>query len=529
MKILHAMLLLIILSISSSLFAVVKETNYFTIPLPQTITLSHNKPFELNNKVLIVVANKNKKMIKNAQFLSDYLNLATGLKLKITSNQKSKNVIILKKDTSLLNIEAYTISINDSSIIITGKTEIGVFYGIQTLRKSISGNNRTDSIVFPSVEINDSPRFAYRGMMLDVSRHFFSVSFIKKYIDILALHNINNFHWHLTDDQGWRIEIKKYPMLTKVGSIRSETVVGRNTGVYDNIPYGGYYTQKEIKEIVYYAGERFINVVPEIDMPGHMLAALASYPELGCIGLNYNVATKWGVFDDVLCVGNEKTYRFVENVLREIISLFPSKYIHIGGDECIKVKWEKCPKCQLHIVKESIKSDSIHTNEIKLQSYFIARVEKFLNRKNRQIIGWDEILEGGLAPNATVMSWRGTEGGIFAAKQKHNVIMSPNSHLYFNYYQSPTSVEEVYNYNPIPLELTAVEQKYIIGVQANLWTEYITTEKQAEYMTLPRLAALCEVQWSSPDKKNYADFLFRIKALKGFYSKYSYNFATFIF
>ncbi|MFZ4725856.1 MAG: beta-N-acetylhexosaminidase [Paludibacter sp.] len=522
-------ILAILLSISSSLFAVVKEANYFTIPLAQKITLSHNKPFELNSEILIIVENKNKKMIKNAQFLSDYLNLATGLKLKITSNQKSKYAIILKKDTSLLNIEAYTISINDSNIMITGKTEIGVFYGIQTLRKSISGNNPTDSIFFPSVEINDSPRFVYRGMLLDVSRHFFSVSFIKKYIDILALHNINNFHLHLTDDQGWRIEIKKYPMLTKVGSIRSETVIGRNTGVYDSIPYGGYYTQKEIKEIVRYAAERYINVVPEIDMPGHMLAALASYPELGCSGLQYNVATKWGVFDDVLCVGNEKTYRFVENVLSEVISLFPSKYIHIGGDECMKVKWEKCPKCQLRIVKEGFKSDSIHRAETKLQSYFIARMEKFLNRKGRQIIGWDEILEGGLTPNATVMSWRGTEGGVLAAKQKHNVIMSPNSHLYFNYYQSPTSVEEIYNYNPIPLELAADEQKYIIGVQANLWTEYITTEQQAEYMTLPRLAALCEVQWTAPEKKNYADFLLRIKALKNIYSMYSYNYATFIF
>lgn len=503
--------------------------DYKTVPLPLKIVLNEGKPFILDNNVKLFVKTKSIAQKRNAHFLSSYILENTGLKLNITKLENQTKIIVLGTDTTIKNNEGYCILITENKISITGKTEAGVFYGIQTLQKSIDINENITQLQLPPVVIIDSPRFAYRGMMLDVSRHFFSVNFIKKYIDILALHNINNFHWHLTDDQGWRIEIKKYPMLTKVGSIRSETVVGRNTGVYDSIPYGGYYTQKEIKEIVRYAGERFINVVPEIDMPGHMLAALASYPELGCSGLNYNVATKWGVFDDVLCVGNEKTYRFVENVFREIISLFPSKYIHIGGDECMKVKWEKCPKCQLRIVKEGIKCDSIHTNEAKLQSYFIARVEKFLNRKSRQIIGWDEILEGGLAPNATVMSWRGTEGGITAAKQKHNVIMSPNSHLYFNYYQSPTSVEEVYNYNPLPLELTAVEQKYIIGVQANLWTEYITTEKQAEYMTLPRLAALCEVQWSSPDKKNYVDFLFRIKALKGLYSKYSYNFATFIF
>jgi len=420
--------------------------------------------------------------------------------------------------------------------LITGKTEAGVFYGIQTLCKSIPD---TRGIVqLAPVQITDAPRFKYRGMHLDVARHFFSVDFVKKYIDMLALHHVNTFHWHLTEDQGWRIEIKKYPFLTKIGSKRAQTVVGhRKSGKYDSIPYSGFYTQKQIKEVVRYANERYITIVPEIDMPGHMLAALTAYPELGCTGGPYKVAETWGIFDDVLCPGNEKTFEFVENVLSEVIRLFPSKYIHIGGDECLKTKWKVCPKCQERIKSEGLNTDSLHLQEHKLQSYFITRVEKFVNSKGRQIIGWDEILEGGLAPNATVMSWRGIKGGIQAAKSNHKVIMTPNSHLYFDHYQAKdksneplaiggySSVEIVYNYEPIPAELNETEAKYVIGSQANLWTEYIATEQQAEYMLLPRLAALSEVQWTKAEQKNYADFLARLPNLTETYEKRGYNFA----
>jgi hexosaminidase len=515
--------------------------DYRTIPLAQQIEMQDGFTFTINNNVKISIANKSKAQKRNAEYLQAFLQESKGISLKIVSSKKETGIIKLGLDTSIGNAEGYRIKIEKYKISITGKTEAGVFYGIQTLCKSIASDTTKNGIQLPPVEINDAPRFAYRGMHLDVARHFFSVDFVKRYIDILALHHVNTFHWHLTEDQGWRIEIKKYPELTKIGSQRAQTVVGRyNSGIYDSIPYGGFYTQKQIKEIVKYAADRYITTIPEIDMPGHMLAALTTFPHLGCTGGPYKVAETWGIFDDVLCPGKESTFTFVENVLSEVINLFPTKYIHIGGDECLKNKWTTCPKCQERIISEGLNTDSLHSPEYKLQSYFITRVEKFLNSKGRQIIGWDEILEGGLAPNATVMSWRGIVGGIQAAKSGHKVIMSPNSHLYFDHYQfqSPTEpyaiccfspVEKVYNYEPIPAELNETEAKYVIGTQANLWTEYIASEKHAEYMLLPRLAALSEVQWTAPAQKNYSDFLIRLPFLADIYQKRGYNFAKHVF
>ncbi|MFY9515878.1 MAG: family 20 glycosylhydrolase, partial [Dysgonamonadaceae bacterium] len=434
----------------------------------------------------------------------------------------------------------YRIEVAENTITITGSSEAGVFYGIQTLRKA-TPVGKNISVTYPQVIINDQPRFGYRGMMLDVARHFQPVDFVKKFIDMLTLHNINRFHWHLTDDQGWRIEIKKFPKLTEIGAFRKETVIGKNTGKYDGTPHGGFYTQDEIRDIVKYAEERYITIIPEVDLPGHMLAALAAYPELGCTGGPYEVAKEWGVFEDVLCPGKDSTFIFLEGVLTEVMELFPSPYIHIGGDECPKVRWEKCPDCQRRIKELGLKGDNKHTAEHYLQSYVTARIEKFLNDHGRNIIGWDEILEGELAPNATVMSWRGMEGGILAAQMNHDVIMVPTSYCYFDYYQTqdienePLSIggyvpiEKVYSFEPVPEVLTSEQKKHILGPQANLWTEYIKTPEHAEYMVMPRIAALCEVQWMQPEKKNYEEFLKRLPRLLALYDKLGYNYATHVF
>ena len=373
-------------------------------------------------------------------------------------------------------------------------------------------------------------------MHLDVCRHFFPLEFVKEYIDLLALHNMNTFHWHLTDDQGWRIEIKKYPKLTEIGSMRNRTVIGKaRSGEYDNTPYGGFYTQEQAKEIVKYAQERYITVIPEVDLPGHMLAALAAYPEMGCTGGPYEVCPRWGVFEDVLCIGNEKSMQFLEDVMAEIIDIFPSKYIHIGGDEAPRTRWEKCPKCQARIRTEKLKADKNHTAEDRLQSYCMTRIEKLLNSKGRQIIGWDEILEGDVAPNATVMSWRGSAGGIKAAQLGHDVIMTPNDYCYFDYYQSEDTrhepfaiggfvpLEKVYSLNPTA-SLTEEQAKHILGTQANLWTEYIPTSEQVEYMVLPRMAALAEVQWTQLEKKDYTNFTTRLAGLIGLYRRDGLNY-----
>lgn len=516
------------------------EANFSIIPLPDQIKLVKAEGFQLNEKTRIIYPTENEKMEKNASFLSDYLFQLTGKKQEVTTQSIKSNAIILKiGKLKSKNQEAYQITVTKNNIVITGTTEAGVFYGIQTLRKATPTDNA--KIVYPAAIINDEPRFGYRGMHLDVARHFFSTDFVKKYIDILALHNVNTFHWHLTDDQGWRVEIKKYPKLTQIGSIRKETMIGRSSNEYDGTPHGGFYTQDEIREIIKYAQDRYITIIPEIDLPGHMLAALASYPELGCTGGPYEVSKRWGIFDDVLCAGKETTFQFLEDVLSEVSDLFPSKYIHIGGDESPKTRWKVCPHCQAKIAALGLKDDAKHAKEFYLQSYVTERMEKFLNSKGKSIIGWDEILEGKLAPNATVMSWRGESGGIEAAQLKHDVIMTPNTYLYFDYYQSDNTTEEplaiggylpvetVYNYEPIPANLKPDEKKHILGAQANIWTEFIPTTNQVEYMLLPRLTALCEVQWTQPEKKNYADFQKRLVDFAKIYDKLNYNYAKHLF
>ena len=517
-----------------------EEANYQIIPLPQEIVTSQVNPFILKSGVKILYPEGNEKMQRNAQFLADYLKTATGKDFSIEAGTEGKNAIVLALGSEVETPESYQLKVTDQGVTITAPTEAGVFYGIQTLRKSLPIALGAD-VALPAVEIKDAPRFGYRGAHFDVSRHFFTIDEVKTYIDMLALHNMNRLHWHITDDQGWRLEIKKYPKLTEIGSQRSGTVIGRNSGEYDNTPYGGFYTQEQAKEIVDYAAERYITVVPEIDLPGHMLAALAAYPELGLISRRYEVGRQGGLADDVLCAGNDQVLKFLEDVYGELIEIFPSEYIHVGGDECPKVRWEKCPKCQARIKALGLKSDKNHSKEERLQSFVINHIEKFLNDHGRQIIGWDEILEGGLAPNATVMSWRGESGGIEAAKQKHDVIMTPNTYLYFDYYQAKDTenepfgiggylpMERVYSYEPMPASLTPEEQQYIKGVQANLWTEYIATFSHAQYMVLPRWAALCEVQWSTPDKKNYEDFLSRLPRLIKWYDAEGYNYAKHVF
>lgn len=521
-----------------------QEANYQVIPLPQEVSLTQGNPFNLNGNVLIAYPENNALLQRNAEFLSEYIRQSTDYAPKtkaIAAGEQVANAITLGLDPGIANKEGYVLTTTPEGISINGQTENGVFYGIQTLRKSIPAEAKGATILIPAGEIKDEPRFPYRGMHLDVGRHFFPIEFIKKYIDLLALHNMNTFHWHLTEDQGWRIEIKKYPKLTEIGSQRSRTVIGKNTQEYDNTPYGGFYTQEEAKEIVKYAQERYITVIPEVDLPGHMLAALAAYPELGCTGGPYEVCPRWGVFEDVLCIGNDKTMQFLEDVMGEIIEIFPSEYVHIGGDEAPRDRWKECPKCQARIKAEGLKADKNHTAEDRLQSYCMTRIEKFLNSKGRRIIGWDEILEGDVAPNATVMSWRGMEGGIEAAQLGHDVIMTPTSFCYFDYYQTADTqdeplgiggyvpIEKVYSLEPVPAALTKEQGKHILGAQANLWTEYIASTEHVEYMILPRMAALAEVQWTQPEKKDFKDFTTRLARLMKFYQRDGFNYAKHVF
>ena len=445
-----------------------------------------------------------------------------------------------------LPAEGYELNVDGEGIEVRASQFPGFLYALQSLEQllpaAVYGTEPAPDAAWevPCVKIADAPRFAYRGMHLDVARHFFSVDEVKRYIDVMAIHKLNTLHWHLTDDQGWRIEIKRYPELTAVGSIRKATVVRKEWGTYDGTPYGGFYTQDEIRDVVKYAADRGVTVIPEIDLPGHMLAALTAYPELGCTGGPYEVWGRWGVADDVLCPGREKTFEFLEGVLTEVMELFPSEYIHIGGDECPKVRWEKCPRCQAKIRQLGLKDDGEHTAEHYLQSYVTDRIGKFLAQHGRRIIGWDEILEGRAPSDAVVMSWRGSEGGIAAAKLGHDVIMTPNSHFYFDYYQSLDTdaepfgiggyipMEQVYSYDPAFPELTPEQQKHILGVQANLWTEYVLSDEHLEYMLLPRLAALSEVQWCLPETKDWNRFIgsFRMDKI---YSQLGCEFAKHIF
>lgn len=518
-----------------------QTADFNIIPRPQQVNVSNDAPFTLSAKTVISLGTNSQDMKRNANMLASYIEQATGIRPTVG---KSKNgaAIILTIDKTIANAEGYKLDADAKQIRIAGASAAGVFYGIQTLRKSLPlVNGKASKVSIPAVHIADAPRFAYRGTHLDVSRHFVTADSVRQFIDILALHNINRFHWHLTDDQGWRIEIKKYPLLTQIGSKRAQTVIGHNSGKYDGKPYSGFYTQKQIRDIVKYAADRYITIVPEIDLPGHMQAALAAYPDMGCTGGPYEVWQKWGVSDNVLCAGNDKTLTFIDNVLKEITQLFPSKYIHVGGDECPKTQWQKCPKCQARIKALNLEAKDGHSAEERLQSYIITHASNYLKSLGRNTIGWDEILEGGLAEGATVMSWRGESGGIAAAKQHHDVVMTPNSYLYFDYYQSldkanePLAIggylplETVYSYEPMPKDLTADEARHIIGVQANIWTEYMPTFKQMQYMALPRLAALSEVQWSQPALKDYNSFTNRLTEFTHLYDRLGYNYAKHLY
>ncbi len=488
------------------------DPNLGIIPAPVSVKKTAGQ-FKLSSETIIVYSTDEDKNIaqlfKEALFHNVGLNLSTGKQQQKTA----KNTILFSSaQTQDYKPESYTINANANQITVKGNKS-GLFYGMQSLLQII--NTTKESLFIEGFELEDYPRYSYRGLHLDVSRHFFPISFIKKYIDLMAMYKLNNFHWHLTDDQGWRLEIKKYPKLTEIGGYRARTMIGNYRGddsqAYDGERYGGFYTQAEAREIVKYAASKYINVIPEIEMPGHALSILAAYPEFANEAGAYKVAEKWGVFDEILSP-EDKTFTFLENVLNEVMIIFPSKYIHIGGDEVPKVHWKRSAYAQKLIKKLKLKDEN------ELQSYFIQRVEKFLNTNGRQIIGWDEILEGGLAPNATVMSWRGTEGGIIAANQKHNVIMTPGSEgLYFDHAQGRSDQEPLsiggysplnksYQYNPTPPNLSPELQKYIIGVQANLWTEYIETPQKVEYMILPRLLSLAEISWSQLEKKDFTNF-----------------------
>lgn len=520
---------LLVCTVLPCMAASVTTADYNVVPLPNSVTMTGNEPFELTQSATISYPEGNVDMERNARFLAKYVADATEMTLNVMPG-KAKKGMRLVLDKKVKGDEAYTIVVDKKGITIAGSTPRGVFYGVQTLRKSLPVGNAT-RILMPAVEIKDCPRFGHRGMMLDCSRHFFPLSFVKRYIDLLALHNMNVFHWHLSDDQGWRIEIKKYPLLTTIGSKRTGTVIGFNTMLDDSIAYGGFYTQDEAREIVEYARQRYITVVPEIDMPGHMVAALTAYPDLGCTGGPYQVGYRWGIYNDVLCLGNEKVYEFCEEVLDEIMQIFPSKLIHIGGDESPTVRWTNCPKCQKVATEHNLKPETI-------QGYFTSRIEKFVNSRGRSIIGWDEILAGNIDQSATIMSWRNTEYGRKAAEAGHDVIMSPTSHCYFDYNQAdeknakyePTlcggylPVEKVYSFEPYAEGISDEAKKHILGVQANLWTEYIQYPNQAEYQVLPRMAALCEVQWTA-GKKDYKAFVERLTRLLNLYDAYNLNYA----
>ncbi|HVM87141.1 MAG TPA: beta-N-acetylhexosaminidase [Puia sp.] len=521
MKTIFSAFLILIFSISFS-----QEISI--IPKPVKTTIKKGS-FVISSKTVIVADGEDAK--KSAGFLNDYFNEFYGIKLKIAEKTTSNFIRLTTKKLFAEGMnDAYSMNVSPSSINIEGNTHGATFYGVQTLIQLLPVD-KSEKLKIPAVEIDDYPRFKYRGLMLDVGRHFMPVDFVKKYIDFIALHKMNRFHWHLTEDQGWRIEIKKYPKLTETGSCRNGTIIGHHPGNgNDNEKNCGYYTQEQIKDVVKYAADRYITIIPEIEMPGHSSAAIAAYPQLSCFpdektkiakGVTWSgdstgkqVQQSWGVYEDVYCP-SEYTFNFLQDVLDEVMQLFPSEYIHIGGDECPKSNWKRSAFCQNLIKEKGLK------DEEGLQSYFIQRIEKYLNSKGKKIIGWDEILEGGIAPNATIMSWRGESGGIAAAKQHHNVIMTPGSYVYFDHAQSKKEdsltiggylpLETVYNYNPFPAELDSANQKYVLGAQANVWTEYMSNPDKVEYMIFPRLSALSEVLWSQKQDKNFDNFLSRLQ------------------
>lgn len=504
------------------------------VPKPLKCELTSGGKFSVSPSTQICVATKD--LVPCATLFATQVEKIVGFAPKVVVEGKSKKAIRITIDPALTK-EEYKITVTTQSIDINGGSAQGAFHAMQSLRQMITQCKQSTGATIPAVVIEDEPFFEYRAMMLDVCRHFSTVDEVKHYIDILSLHKLNTFHWHLTDDQGWRIAIDKYPKLTEIGTERAETVIGhaRTSKEYDGKPYGKgmYYTKEQIRDVIKYASERYIEILPEVEMPGHALAALAAYPELGCVGKGYKVSPTWGIFDDVFCAGNEQTYKFLEDVLSEVIEMFPSQYIHIGGDECPKVRWEVCPACQKKIKENNL------ADEHALQSYLVNRMEKFVRSKGKSIVGWEEILEGGASPTATIMSWKSNEAGIEAAKSGNKVIMVPAKNCYFDYYQAENKdkepfaiggyvpVSKVYEFDPYQ-GLNPSQQKAIWGVQANLWREYISSMSHIEYMVLPRMAALSELGWSH-DRKQYDDFLARMQSFRKLYDVCGYNYAKHIF
>lgn len=538
MRLKHYMLLLVAGLITMGASAQDNTADYRVVPLPERIDGIKNANFRLTEQCLINYPTANRDMERNAEMLSGYIKELTGMHLSIRPTINTKDYagnITLLISPKVENDEGYCITVTAKGIEIAGRTPAGVFYGIQTLRKSLPVGT-TDLVLMPSAKIASNPRFVYRGMHLDCSRHFFPASTVKHYIDMLALHGMNKLHWHLTDDQGWRVEIKKYPRLAEVGGWRNGTTLGHNSPVNDGIRYGGFYTQEEIRDIVRYAAERYITIIPEIDMPGHMLGALAAYPELGCTGGPYEVWGMWGVTDDILCMGKDHTLQFVKDVLDEVMQLFPGEYIHIGGDESPRVRWEACPLCQQRIRDLGITPKGKQSAEALLQGWFTNEVQNYMSQHGRRIIGWDELLGCDVDASATIMSWRGAEPGAEGAKLGHDVVMTPVGPLYFDYYQTsstwnePTAfggcntLKKVYDFEPIAADLPADKRHHILGAQANVWTEYITCEPQVDYQVLPRMAALAELQWLPAELKDYQDFKARLPHLVEIYKHYNWTY-----
>ena len=515
------------------------RADYRVIPLPKQVQTDTTQVFLLQSGMSIGYDAALPEVERTAKMLCQWAEEQTGVQLRLAPGDKQAAVRLVlvadkkirKKQKPLTEQqqEGYSLLVDESGITLSARRPVGLFRAAQTLRKSLSFGTPVE---LPYVTLTDEPRFSYRGVHLDCARHFFPVEVVKRYIDLLALHGCNQLHWHITDDQGWRFEVKALPELAVKGSVRQQTVIGRNTGLYDGQPYGGYYTQQECRDIVAYAAERYINIIPEIDLPGHMQAALHVYPNLGCTGGPYPVWQVWGVSDDVLCAGNPDVLEFLKTVLGELCDVFPSPLIHIGGDECPKQRWKDCPKCQAKARQLGLKDDGRHSVENQLQSSLNHEIEAFLTSRGRSLIGWDETLEGGLTEGAVVMSWRGVNGGIEAARQHHRVIMTPTDYCYIDYYQlknhwvQPLSiggyvpVSKVYSFEPlVPETLNEKEQQYILGPQVNLWTEYIAAPEHLFYMLLPRLDAMSEVQWCLPEQKDFADFQRRLPRMLRLYDR----------
>lgn len=521
-------LLLNVLFVLSALSVHARTGAWQTVPRPQQVTLTKGSPFIIDHQTTIRVAATGSDMERNARFLCQNIEELTGLRLKVSTAVRPRQ-IVLSIDTTISNREGYVIEADHQGLRVKGSTPAAVFYGVQTVTKALPVKQGVKSVQLPAVRINDYPRYAYRGFLLDVGRHFFTVADVKRIIDILALHQVNTLHLHLTEDQGWRIEIKKYPRLTEIGSRRDSTIKAPGSKEYDHVPVTGYYTQDDAREIVKYAADRYITVIPEIDLPGHMLAALASYPELGCTGGPYQIPSRFGVFDDVLCGGNPQALRFATDVLSEIMDIFPSPYIHIGGDECPKTRWNDCAKCQARIQELGLTDKRGHSKEDQLQSAFMGDVEKVIRARGRKMMGWDEILDGFPSKTSTVMAWTSHEAAVRSARAGLPTIVCPIQNFYFsnpgyNRIKGYASIQRVYDMEPESPILRAEEQRNIIGVESCVWTEWVKDMAKMEWQMLPRLAAMSEVGWSDKYNKDFYAFMQRLSRLRPLYDLRQYRY-----